>query len=224
MSLFVRIRNRFSGPVASATAGHAPARSTRPRRFSCATVPYILLVDESGSTSSALRVAGGRTVTRMQAIQDAAARYLRMLSAANPRQPVAVIGFTDGATVYHRLAPVGPAFHSLTYALRQLHPQGYTNLSAGLTSALRLVADAGTPGGTLVIVTDGAANLEKDLLPGLVERAKTSRVRIHTIGVGNNGDGDYDRALLLHIARSTGGRFSSADSFGALCNALSRVA
>jgi len=107
MSLFAQIRNRFSAPVAPATAGHAPARPTRPRRFSCATVPYILLVDESGSTSSALRVAGGRTVTRMQAIQDAATRYLRMLSAANPRQPVAVIGFTDAATVYHRPAPRG---------------------------------------------------------------------------------------------------------------------
>ena len=109
MSLFARIPDRFSARVAPATASHTrgPGRPARPHRSSRAEAPYILLVDESGSTGSSFRVAGARTTTRMQAIQDAAARYLRMLSAANPRQPVAVIGFTDAATVYHRPAPRG---------------------------------------------------------------------------------------------------------------------
>jgi hypothetical protein len=48
-------------------------------------------------------------------------------------------------------------------------------------------------------------------------------MRIYTIGVGNNGDSEYDRDLLIQIAQSTGGRFFSAHSFETLCNALRRL-
>lgn len=44
-----------------------------------------------------------------------------------------------------------------------------------------------------------------------------------TISVGNNRDSDYNRQLLVQMARSTGGRFSSAHSFDMLVNALRKA-
>ncbi len=41
---------------------------------------------------------------------------------------------------------------------------------------------------------------------------------------GNNTDADDDRAFLVRMAHETGGQFSSAHSFGALCQSLRRVA
>ena len=92
-----------------------------------------------------------------------------------------------------------------------------------LELALAQLSKAGVSRGNLVVITDGGANKGNSSLSGLLNRAKRSRVRIFTIGVGNNGNGDYDRDLLVKMARSTGGRFASAHSFGALCQALRRA-
>ena len=170
-----------------------------------------------------MRHAASQTTTRMAAVQMAARRYLGQLLAANPRQLGAVVGFTDTATLYHPLAPVGSAMRGLSAAVDSLHPQGMTNLAAGLEIGLDQLASASVRRGNLVVITDGAANQGRPRLPGLIRRAAGSRVRIFTIGVGNNADTDYDRALLVKMAHDTGGRFASAHSLGALCQALRRA-
>lgn len=223
MALFLRqLAKRFrpsSAPMPTATV----VKTTPPRRKLHPIPAYVLVIDQSSSTGSPLRMAFGRRTTRIEAIQLAGQRYLQQLAASNPRQLVAVVGFSETARLYHSLAPAGPALRSLTRALQSLHPQSTTNLSAGLALALGELTRANTPRGNLVVITDGAANVETSRLPQLAKRARSSRVRIFTIGVGNNGDSDYDRDLLTHLARSTGGRFMSAHSFDALCNALRRA-
>jgi Mg-chelatase subunit ChlD len=169
-------------------------------------------------------MAFGRRTTRIEGIQLAGRRYLERLAASSPRQLVAVVGFSDTARLCHPLAPVGPAFNGLVRALRSLHPRSTTNLSAGLDLALRQLDKVNTCRGHVVLITDGAANEQTDRLPNLSRRARGSHVRIFTIGVGNCGDSDYDRRLLTQLARSTGGRFSSAHSFQALCSALRKAA
>lgn len=198
-------------------------KSRPPRRKLHAMPAYVLVVDESSSTAISFRTAFGRTTTRIKAIQLAAQGYLQHLKASNYRQLVAVVGFSDRATLYHSLAPVGRAMPGLSRALQSLHPQSTTNLSAGLDLALGQIRKAHTTRGNIVVITDGAANEQTGRLPGLVRQAKSSGVRIFTIGVGNNGDTDYDQKLLTHLARSTRGRFMSAHSFKALCNALRKA-
>ena len=198
--------------------------NSRPPRKKLHAIPaYVLVVDESGSTSSSMRMAFGRTTTRIKAIQLAAQGYLRHLRSSNQKQLVGVVGFSESSTLYHPLAPVGRAMPALCRALQSLHPKSTTNLSAGLASALSQLRTAHTSRGNVVVITDGAVNVETSRLPQLTQQAKSSRVRIFTIGVGNNGDSDYDRKLLTQLARSTGGRFMSAHSFKALCNALRRT-
>lgn len=168
-------------------------------------------------------MAFGRTTSRIAAIQRAGCDYLQRLALSNPRQLAAVIGFSDTATLYHPLAAVGRSQPGLQRALQSLHPQSSTDLSAGLACALGQLRKSGTTRGNIVLITDGAANVETGRLPALVKEAQSRRIRIFTIGVGNNGDCDYDKKLLVQMARSTRGRFSSAHSYTALCNALRKA-
>lgn len=203
---------------------HTMVRSVQPRRRQRHGLPaYVLVVDESSSTGSSLRMAFGRNTTRMAAIRTAGQDYLQHVTASNPRHLAAVVGFSDTARLYHGLAPVGRAFGSLSRAVRSLQPRGLTDLSAGLDLALRQLAKANGSWGNLVVITDGAANRGNSRLPGLIKQARSLRARIFTIGVGNIADADYDRDLLVEMARSTGGRFASAHSFVALSNALRRA-
>lgn len=220
MALFTKLFSRRSKKSRQVATVQTVASPPRRRPIGHA---YILVVDESASTGSGFRMAQGRTTTRMAAIQHAAQGYLRQLLASHPAQKVGLVGFSRTATLYHPLVPVGRSFDSLCRALRSLHPQSSTNLSAGLALALGQLARTGVTRGNLVVITDGAANVNPSRLPGMINRARSSGVRIFTIGVGNNGDGDYDRDLLWKMARSTGGSFASAHSFEALCNALRRT-
>ena len=229
MALFLRqLVNHFrpSTPALPRVARSQPARMVRPRtpRNRPSSIPaYVLVIDESGSTASPFRMAAKRSSTRMGAIQRAAQDYLRQLRASGYRQMVSIVGFSDTATLYHPPAPVGRAMPSLSRAVRLLHPQRSTNLSAGLELALDQLRRIGTTHGNLVIITDGAANVSTNRLPDLIHKAKASGVRIFTIGVGNNRDSDYNRNLLFDMARFTKGRFASAHTYQALCNALRRA-
>jgi len=232
MALFIRQLIKCfrpnSAPVNNKGAARVQPRPTRakyaPRPGRLHAMPaYVLVVDHSSSTSSSLRMAFGRHTTRIEAIRRASERYIQQLAATNPRQLVAVAGFSDTSTLWHPLAPAGPAIHSLLRSLQSLRPLGNTNLSAGLASALGELRRSGTTRGNIVLITDGAANMEYDRLPSLVREARARRVRIFTIGVGNGCDSDYYKDLLINMARATGGRFTSAHSFEALCNALRRA-
>ena len=111
----------------------------------------------------------------------------------------------------------GPADDGIVYAKN-------TNLTSGLRPALYLLRENGSTRGTFALITDGDANVEAEHLPATVQEAGRSGARIHTIGIGNNGDTGYDPATLSTIARSTGGRFQSAHPLEALCKALDKAA
>jgi len=234
MALF--FKRLFGKPAAPPVRPRRPAAgrprtstSTPPppgRRPHGPTAPaaYALVVDESDSTSARFHTTGGGATSRIVAIRRAAGDFLRQLARSNPRQLAGVVGFSRFSRLVHPLVPVGPGLGHLLGAVQSLRPDGVTNLSAGLGMALGELQRARTRHRNLVVITDGAANEDVEQLPGLLRRAQSARVRIFTIGVGNRKDGDYDRDLLLRLAKATGGRFSSAHSFGALCQALRRVA
>ena len=210
----------------STKVNHKPASSPRNRqhqRLKCSNPAYILVIDESGSTNEMFRRAFGRSSTRICAIRDAARQYLRQLRSSNYHQLVGVVGFSGDAVLYHPARPVGRYFGALNRSLDCLRPKGLTNLSAGMELALNQLARTDTHRGNLVIITDGAANEQKSRLPGLLQRARSQGARIFSIGVGNVGDTSYDKELLIKMANSTGGKFSSAHSYETLCRALRKA-
>jgi Ca-activated chloride channel family protein len=183
----------------------------------------MLVIDESGSTGSPFRMPQRQHTTRIEAIRLAASQYLRQLMVSDFRQMAGVVGFSDTARLCHPLRPVGRALRDLNRSLLSLSPKGLTNMAAGLEVALSEIANTRTRQGNIVLITDGASNSNTTRLSGLARKARSRRVRIFTIGVGNNRDGDYDRDLLIGMARSTGGRFASAHSYQMLCNALRKA-
>jgi len=220
MTLFNKLFSRRSSQSRQVSVGKVPHyRRQHPGNGHA----YVLVVDESSSTGSRFRLAGNRTISRIDAIRRAARNYLHQLRATHAGQKVAVVGFSNSATLYPPLSPVGRSFAGLNRALANLHPQAATNLSAGLDLALAQLPRRNTSRPHLVIVTDGAANVDTGRLPHLIQQARSAGVRIYTIGVGNNGDCDYDPELLKRMAFMTGGRFSSAHSFESLCHALQQA-
>ena len=203
---------------------HSPASSaaeTRPVRSRRKSTPYcILVLDESGSTGRLFQKEGGLKTTRIDGIRLAARRYLEQLRSSNGNSKVGIVGFSQTVRRYSLPSPVGKRFPHLVDALSHLRPRGATNLSAALTTALDELASVNARYGKIVIVTDGAVNRSMHDLPHLLVRAASMQVRIFTIGVGNNGDSEYDRNLLIHIAQSTGGSFFSAHSFENLCKVM----
>jgi Ca-activated chloride channel family protein len=183
----------------------------------------MLVLDESASTGKSFRMAGGQTITRIDGIRLAAIRYLEQLKNSYCNCKVGIVGFSQTARRYSLPSPVGKRFRHLVQALSHLRPRGATNLSIALTTALDEFDHSNALHGSIVIITDGAVNRNTHNLPQLIARAASMRMRIYTIGVGNNGDSEYDRDLLIQIAQSTGGRFFSAHSFETLCNALRRL-
>jgi len=161
-----------------------------------------------------------KNTTRMDAIKAACRDYLRQLAAGNPRQLVSLVGFSNCATLYQAPVPVGRCFRQLNAAIGRLRPRHQTNLTASIELALGQLAQLNTARGNLVVITDGGANEDTSRLPRVIHRAAAMGVRVFTIGVGNSGDADYNRPLLVTIARHIGGRFSSAHGFRALCSAL----
>ena len=103
-------------PAAGTSKPVNTVKSKPPQRKLHAVPAYILVVDESSSTATPLRMAFGRTTTRIKAIQLAAQDYLRHLKASNYRQLVGVVGFSDRATLYHSLSPVGRTMPGLRRA------------------------------------------------------------------------------------------------------------
>ena len=210
----------------STKVSRKPAPRTQYRqhqRPKCSDPTYILVIDESGSTGETFRKASGQTTTRIHAIRDAARKYIRQLRSSNYHQLVGVVGFSDDAVLYHPARPVGRFFGGLNRSLDCLKPKGLTNLSAGVELALNQLARTNTHRGNLVIITDGTANEQNFRLPGLLQQARSQGARIFSIGVGNVGDTSYDKKLLIKMANSTGGRFSSAHSYETLCRALRKA-
>jgi len=222
MSLFPKF---FQGSKKSRSTVHAkPHHRKKKRKIRPSRVyAYMLVVDESSSTGRYMRRGFGPTTTRIAAIQKAGHDYVRQLGRTNRNQLVGLVGFSDNATLYHPPAIVGKTARRLHCALDRLHPQNMTNLSAGIELALQQLRNISTRYRNMVVITDGAANVQHSRLPSLIQQAKSLGVRVFTIGVGNNGDYDYDRDLLQTMANATGGRFNSAHSFATLQRALRKA-
>jgi Mg-chelatase subunit ChlD len=225
MSLFNLFpkRHRTSNSTKISSKPATKTKYQQHQRPKCSDPAYILVIDESGSTGETFRKASGQTTTRIHAIRDAARQYIHQLRSSNYRQLVGVVGFSDDAVLYHPACPVGRFFGGLNRSLDCLKPKGLTNLCAGVELALKQLARTNTHRGNLVIITDGAANEQNFRLPGLLQQARSQGARIFSIGVGNVGDTSYDKKLLIKMANSTGGRFSSAHSYETLCRALRKA-
>lgn len=121
---------------------------------------------------------------------------------------VSLIAFNQSAVV---LSPAGRAVNKafLDHRLSDVHPDGWTNLSAGLLEAYAQIESAVSEGQTkrVIVLTDGLANrgiTDPAKLRHLVAHKHGRGIGVSTLGVGTK----FDEKLLQNLADSGGGRYT----------------
>jgi Ca-activated chloride channel family protein len=188
----VTLMLELAAPVAAGDAVRPPAT-------------VMVVLDRSGS------MAGERLEVAKAAIDALVGRLA-------PTDRLGVVAFDDEVGVVVPCGPLAGMGPAARQAIAALGPGGMTNLSGGLLRGLQeLRRAAGDDGGTLVLLSDGHANVgevDPDRLGGVCAKARGRRVTTSTIGVGL----DYDEALLSALARGGAGSAhfaEEADTAGA---------
>ncbi|MCW8137432.1 MAG: VWA domain-containing protein [Planctomycetota bacterium] len=199
-------------------AGRRPFSLGRPFRPPVACT--ILAVDVSASMSTTVAAPSGRTdLSKLDAAKEAAVLLARHKAIHTPADRLGVVGF--GSRAFVATPPVLCGHPKIAERIHGLRIDGSTNLEAGLVLALSFLER--TPRYVLkqaTILTDGQPDSRQGL-PSLIDRAKASRVRIHTIGVGRPGSTDLDEELLRQLAGAThGGTYRRVTDLNELVLAL----
>ncbi|MGC5249423.1 vWA domain-containing protein [Gordonia sp. DT219] len=172
----------------------APADSERP-----ASALQVVL-DRSGSMSGPPLAGAQRALAAIVAQLD-------------PTDVFGVVAFDDSATV---VAPAGPLTDKqrTVAAIDAVMPGGCTDLSSGYLRGLqelrRATADAGTRGGTVLVISDGHINSgirDHDEFASIAAKAAADGIVTSTLGYGRG----YDESLLEAITRAGNGNHSFAD-------------
>jgi len=147
----------------------------------------VLVLDRSGSMS------GGK-------LDDAKTAAQALAGLLGPGDRVAVVSFSDGATVD---SPLGQGGWQTVGAIAGLRAGGGTEMQAGLDQALSLVAEP-TPGRArrVILLSDGQPNT-RDGLPALAQRSARLEAPLTTVGIGD----DYDVQLMQQLADAGTGNF-----------------
>ncbi|WP_100658054.1 VIT and vWA domain-containing protein [Alteromonas flava] len=170
---------------------------------------WIIVLDYSGSMA-------GKYQTLLQGVQAG----LKKLS---PNDRIKIVLFNDSATlVREHFTPATPTdINHLIQSLDQYHPDGGTNLYAGLESALdELDADRTS---AIWLVTDGVANVGETKQQAFIKLMQQKDVRLFTFIMGNSAN----QPLLNGLTKASNGfalNVSNSDDItGLLLNAASKV-
>ncbi len=181
----------------------------------------MFLVDCSHSMGSPIKAPNGRLLSRL----DAAVESMLLLAQHKvencPQDLLGCVGF--GSKAFVALPLTRPNHPKIPGRLRGLRLCGSTDMEAGLRLGLKLLAQrSGRFLRNMVLLSDGYPD-RRDNLEGLARMAKSQRVNLHTIGVGNRND--YDEQLLRRLSSLTHrGRFQHVASLQELASSLRRVA
>jgi hypothetical protein len=195
----------------AAPAAAQPATLTPP--------PMMFVVDVSSSMGDA---DSGGTV-KLEAAQNSLLTAIR--TAATPRQPVGLwtyptAGDDCGAGQLER-APLPGGEDELDATVRALRPAGSTPTAAALESAVDALRGAGSDAGTLILVSDGESNCDRE--PCETARtiaAQGFQLQVHTVGFSISEAG---REELECVAEATSGRYfdvAEGDELGAALGKL----
>lgn len=175
----------------------------------------ILPIDTSGSMAQA-----DFPPSRLVSAQDAAVAFIRRKRILDGRDRTAVISFDTDATL---ASAFGRHPHEAQGDVQRLSVAGGTNVTAGLRKSLDLLLEEAkrTPRATLrcVLLTDGEHNTGTEpMADGVVEAMRRAGVIVDTVAIG------HGEALLIEIAKRTGGTFVRCGDFLSLLQHYERLA
>ncbi|MDF3935574.1 VWA domain-containing protein [Pseudomonas citronellolis] len=171
----------------------------------------LLVLDVSASMATEdMQDEAGAKVSRMAALQRAVRSFIQ----ARPDDNIGLIVFGSQA---YPFAPLSRDHRVLLERVDELRPAmagPQTSIGDALGSTLKMFRQLDAGGQDrermVVLLTDGK-DTSSTLPPEVALRlARKEHLRIHTIGLGEEGDDSSDLPLLRRIASETGGTFQLA--------------
>jgi Mg-chelatase subunit ChlD len=175
-----------------------------------------LAIDRTGSMAQA-----DFPPSRLASAQEAAVAFIRRKRILDGRDRTAVIAFDTDATL---ASPFGRHPHEAQGDIGGLSTGGNgTNVTSGLRKSLELLLGEAkrTPGATLrcVLLTDGEHNTGTEpQADGVIDAMRRAGVIVDTVAIGRG------EALLMEIAKRTGGTFVRCGDFRSLLQQYERLA
>lgn len=172
-----------------------PVRLEIPDRAVAPEVATIFVIDNSGSMSWS---AMGSGKSKQELADEATAMAIGRLQKSDY---VGIIAFNNDLDVVLPLAPNAdvPAAQK---AAREIYPGGGTNMPPAIEEALAQLARVNVKHKHLIILSDGLSQ-GRELLPGLAKRAGDQGVKLSTVAVGLDADGQG----MEQMATISGGKF-----------------
>ncbi len=154
----------------------------------------------------ALDVSGSMQGQPLEHVARSTERIVELLAEGDS---VGVVAFSSSASVVAPLQPLDSgARRRLQAAIRKLHAEGGTNISAGLQAAAALFPPrvAGEQQ-LLLLLSDGQPNVGPSTPRDLA--AEAGSIRARGVAVGTLGYGaEHDEKVLINIAELGGGRYA----------------
>lgn len=228
---------RYMGLTLLACALAGPSMTHETSTFQGRGIDIMLAVDLSESMAAMDVRQGDRSVTRLEAVAEAANRF----AAARPGDRIGLIAF--GARAYTVIPPTVDR-EALTQALSRLDVGAAgkrTAVGDALGLAVKRLRESTGTSRVVVLFGDGRSNAGEISPETAALTAADLGMRVYTVGVGTNDPAPFlvnhpllgreivyekaevDEATLSAIARTTGGVYFRADDATGLDRALASL-
>jgi uncharacterized membrane protein len=170
-------------------------------------IALVVVIDKSGSMDACHCNTSNRDngvqINGVPKVDIGKEAILRAVSALTERDEFGVVAFNENAHWVVNVAPLGAA-GDIEQQIGTIHPEGQTNIFAGLSEAVASLEHVDATRRHIVLFTDGwSSSGEYD---DLLRRMTAAGITLSTVGAGGGGAGDF----LSGLAERGGGRYYAA--------------
>jgi uncharacterized membrane protein len=177
-------------------------------------IALVVVIDQSGSMDACHcntfngGGGGGGGMQGVRKVDIGKEAILRAAAAMSARDELGVVAFNEAARWVVRTQPLGE-ISNLQSQIAGIHPEGETNIFAGLDQAVQSLEKASATRRHIILLTDGWSSSGK--YDEILERMKAAGITLSTVGAGGGSN-----PFLEGLARKGGGRFYDAVNPGAI--------
>lgn len=175
-------------------------------------IDIVLTLDVSPSMRLADFVSNGRRLQRVEVVKSVVEQFIS-------ERPSDRLGMVVFAKSPYTVAPLTWDHDWLRARLGDISAGMVgdgTGIGGALSTALNRLRDSEARSRIVILLTDGANNINTITPEMAIAIAKALKVKVYTIGAGSQAAGEIDEDLLQKIARETGGRYYRATDAGTL--------
>jgi uncharacterized membrane protein/Mg-chelatase subunit ChlD len=169
-------------------------------------IALVVVIDQSGSMDAChcntFDGGGGGGMQGVRKVDIGKEAILRAAAAMSARDELGVVAFNDAARWVVRTQPLGN-ITSLQSQIAGIHPDGETNIFAGLDQAVQSLEGATATRRHIILLTDGWSSSGQ--YEAILERMKVAGITLSTVGAGGGSN-----PFLEGLAKDGGGRFYDA--------------